>query len=209
MPIMIFLESELILLLPEKDHYAMHQTGPHSIGNQSLEMEEKSKTLKKDSEKVKSPIQILLLLDQTKVSLVSILLSQNSMKVIKPLWNAHPHSLMVELILFHLWVISQFLFTLISFLKLKCLHAVLLHTLKIFKFSFNHIPLLCNPINVSSSDHMKNKEVETLISFWQQFQRMAEDNFLLNTTKLMIKIKNGIIPKRPDKSITLLIQIWE
>jgi hypothetical protein len=56
---MIFLESELILLLPEKDHYAMHQTGPHSIGNQSLEMEEKSKTLKKDSEKVKSPIQIL------------------------------------------------------------------------------------------------------------------------------------------------------
>jgi hypothetical protein len=82
---MIFQESELILLLPEKDHYVMHQTGPHSIGNQSLEMEEKSKTLKKDSEKVKSPIQILLLLDQTKVSLVSILLSQNSMKVIKPL----------------------------------------------------------------------------------------------------------------------------
>jgi len=54
---------------------------------------------------------------------------------------------------------------------------------------------------------MKNKEVETLISSSQLLEMTMEPEFLLlNTTKSTIKISNGTTEKRPDLSITLLIQ---
>jgi hypothetical protein len=77
MPTTIFQELELALLKKELEQNAMHQTGLHSTGNLSLEMEEKSKIPKRDSLKDKSQDQIKSLSDLDKVSTVSILLSQN------------------------------------------------------------------------------------------------------------------------------------
>jgi len=81
----IFQESELTSLKKEKVLNAMLQTGLPSIGNPFLEMEEKSKTPRRDSVKDKSQDQIPSLLVQDKASTVLILLSQNFMKVTKQL----------------------------------------------------------------------------------------------------------------------------
>jgi len=101
-------ESELALPKKEEDLNVMLQHGPHSTGNLSLETEEKSKTPEKDSEKVKSLDQMLLLSDLDNLSIVSILLSHNFMRVIKLLLSAHLIIHMVVLIPFHHLAISLF-----------------------------------------------------------------------------------------------------
>ena len=76
---------ELASLKKVKDQDVFSQLGQHSIGNQFLEMGELSKTQEKDSEKVKSLIQIKSTLVQTRVSDALMLLFQTSTKVTKQL----------------------------------------------------------------------------------------------------------------------------
>lgn len=206
---MISQELELALPKKERDLNVMLQTGPLYIGDLSLVMEEKSKTLEKDSEKDKSQDLMLLPSEADNHSTVSILHYHNSVRVIRPLLSAHHTTLMEVLTPFPHLAISQFHSTPMLLSRSRCLSAVLPHTNKIQPSSPNHIPQQCNQTNVSYSDHITNKEVETPISFYQLSQlkeTMHRDNSQSNITKSTIRISNGTMMINTDKSTTLPIQ---
>jgi len=205
-------ESELALPKKERDLNVMLQIGPHSIGNLSLVMEEKSKTLEKDLEKDKSQDLMLLQSEADNLSTVSILHSHNSMKVIRPFLSAHHTT--------HMEVLTPFLhsatllshLTQMSPLRSKCLSAVSPHTLKTQPSSFNHIPQPCNQTNVLFSDHITNKEAEIPISFFQlshMKEMMTSDNFPSNTTKSMTRISNGTMMRNTERFIMMPTQTSE
>lgn len=162
MPTTIFQESELTELNKEKDHSVPHQTGLLSTGELFLVMEESLMEPKKEVMEDHSR----LLLDLDNPSTVSILLSQNFMKVIMLLSTAQLSTLMVVPELSPQLMISKFHSGQTSNSRLKCLNVTYLHIKLTNKLSIlPHTLLPFNHIDVSSLDHITNKDQEPWISF--------------------------------------------
>lgn len=145
-----------------KDHSVPHQTGPLSTGELSLVMEELLMELKKEVMEDHSR----LLSDLDNPSTVSISLSQNFMKVITPLFTAQLSMLMVVPEPYPQLMISRSHFGQTLNSRLKCLNVTYPH-IKLTKvlFILPHTLLLFNHIDVSSLDHITNKDQEPWISF--------------------------------------------
>ena len=94
--------------------------------------------------------------------------------------------------------------------RLKCLNVTnLLIQLINTQFILLHTLLPFNQTNVSSLDHITNKDPETLISFLLMLVSMELELSLLSISKLMIKINNGISMIETGLFITDLTQILE